>query len=62
MIRLPTLTKGVFAGVDEVHDASDSAVSEKGLLVKMHDPVIVPQHVLVLLQAVLEGPGLVKSP
>ena len=44
----------------EVHDASHTGLREKGLLVKVDDPGVVLQDVLVLLQAVLQGSRLQK--
>ena len=55
-----TLTKWMLVRCYEVHDASHTGLREKGLLVKMDNPGVVLQDVLVLLQAVLQGSRLQK--
>lgn len=46
---------------NEVHDPTDAGLGEQGLLVKVDDPGVVLQDVVVLLQAVLQGSRLVAK-
>jgi len=55
------LAEVVLALGDEVDDASDGVSSEESFLVEVDDPVVVAEHVDVVLEAVLERPGLVEG-
>ena len=59
---LPTLSKRVFARCDEIENSPHARLSEESLLVKVHDPVLVIEKILILLQTELEGSGLVEGP
>ena len=50
----------MFAGRDEIENSSHAGLGQESLLVKVHDPVLVIEKILVLLQTELESPGLVK--
>lgn len=56
-----TLAYLMFALEQKVQDAADRWVREYGLLVQMHDPVIVVEQIDVVLERVLEGPWLVAT-
>ena len=59
---LPTLSKRVFASRDEIENSPHARLSQESLLVKVHDPVLVIEKILILLQTELEGSGLVEGP
>ena len=50
----------MFPGGDEVEDSAHGRLGEQRLLVQVHDPVLVVQEVLVLLQTELERARLVQ--
>ena len=57
-----TLAKRVFARRDEIENSPHTRLGEESLLVKVHDPVLVIEKILILLQTELESPGLVERP
>ena len=58
---IPTLAKRVFSRRDEIENSSHARLGEESLLVKVYNPVLVIEKILILLQTKLEGPGLVQS-
>ena len=58
---IPTLAKRVFSRRDEIENSPHARLGEESLLVKVDNPVLVIQEILILLQTELEGPGLVQG-
>ena len=52
----------MLAAVDKIKNSPDGRVCEQSFLIKMNNPVVVLQDVVVFLQAELQGPSLVQSP
>lgn len=57
-VRDQALAERMLAIQDEVDDASHRVLGEQGLLVQVHNPIAVVQHIHRVLETVLQGPGL----